>query len=193
MPYLYCFRDVRIGPLINIKPQWIHSSPQAPHVCVSGSGQHWFRQWLVACSAPSHYLNQCWVIVNWTTRKKNTQNSKLFIHKNIVCEMAAILSRGRWIIKRKVEIGFMVLQITYVTEGLMMELSMIGFNLLGVIPVPDLGMVTGPSKLRGYHVCVMPWKCFPHCWSIVMVIHRSPGDSEFGAFYAFSFSAWTIP
>ena len=24
---------------------------------------HWFRQWLVAWSAPSHYLNQCWTIV----------------------------------------------------------------------------------------------------------------------------------
>ena len=27
---------------------------------------HWFRQWLVAWSAPSHYLNRCWHIVNWT-------------------------------------------------------------------------------------------------------------------------------
>ena len=24
-----------------------------------------FKQWLVACSAPSHYRNQCWFIVNW--------------------------------------------------------------------------------------------------------------------------------
>ena len=24
--------------------------------------QHWFRQWLVAWSAPSHYLNQCWLV-----------------------------------------------------------------------------------------------------------------------------------
>ena len=23
---------------------------------------HWFREWLVACSAPSHCLNQCWFI-----------------------------------------------------------------------------------------------------------------------------------
>ena len=27
---------------------------------------NWFRQWLVAWTAPSHYLNQCWNIVNWT-------------------------------------------------------------------------------------------------------------------------------
>ena len=56
-------------------------SPLLPHVYVSESGQHWFRQWLVAYSAPSHYLNQCW-------------NTKLFIDENasenIVYEMAAI-------------------------------------------------------------------------------------------------------
>ena len=38
--------------------------PLVWHICVSESGQHWFRKWLVAYSAPSHYLNQCWVIVN---------------------------------------------------------------------------------------------------------------------------------
>ena len=57
-----------------------------------------------AYSAPSHYLNQRWVIDNWNL--KNTfqwnfyQNAKIFIHENafenVVCEMAAILSKGRW-------------------------------------------------------------------------------------------------
>ena len=69
------------------------------------SGQHWFRYWLVTYPAPSHYLNQCWVFVNWTLRNKLQwnfhQNTKLFIHENasenIVCEMVAILSRGRWV------------------------------------------------------------------------------------------------
>ena len=59
----------------------------------------------VAYSAPSHYLHQCWNIVNWTIRNKIlwnfNQNTKLFIHENafenIVCQMAAILSRGRWV------------------------------------------------------------------------------------------------
>ena len=54
---------------------------------------------------PSHYLNQCWVIVNWTLRNKlqwnSDQNTKLFINEdaseNTVCEKAAILSRGRWV------------------------------------------------------------------------------------------------
>ena len=30
----------------------------------------WFRKWLVAWSAPSHYLNHCWIMVNWTLRNK---------------------------------------------------------------------------------------------------------------------------
>ena len=77
--------------------------PLVQHICVSQSGQHCFRLWLVAYSAPSHCLNQCSIIVNWTPRNKIkwniNQNTKIFIHENasetIVCEMAAILSRGR--------------------------------------------------------------------------------------------------
>ena len=60
--------------------------PLVPHICVSEWVQHWFRKWLVAFSAPSHYLNQCWVIVNWNLRNKLqlnfNQNTKLFIQEN---------------------------------------------------------------------------------------------------------------
>ena len=78
------------------------SPPGAAYLRVRESGQHWFSYWLVAYSAPRHYLNQCWANVNWTHRNKLqwnfTQNTKLSIHENasenIVCEMAAILSRG---------------------------------------------------------------------------------------------------
>ena len=57
---------------------------------------------------PVHYLNQCWNIVNWSLGKKLRwnfyQNTKLFIHENtfenIVCEMAAILFRRRWVNKQ---------------------------------------------------------------------------------------------
>ena len=38
-------------------------------------GYLWFRQWLVACSAPSHNLNQYSLIVNWTLRNKLQWNS----------------------------------------------------------------------------------------------------------------------
>ena len=33
--------------------------PLVTHIYVGELGQHWFRQQMVACSAPSHYLNQC--------------------------------------------------------------------------------------------------------------------------------------
>ena len=52
-----------------------------------------------------HYLNQCGIIVNWTLGDKRqwnfNPNTKFFIQEkafeNIVCEMVAILSRGRWV------------------------------------------------------------------------------------------------
>ena len=62
---------------------------------------HWFRLWLVAWLAPSHYLNQCWNIVNLNLRNKFRwnlkRNSCIFVKENafenVVYEMAFILSR----------------------------------------------------------------------------------------------------
>ena len=50
----------------------------------------------------SHYLNQCWVIINWTLRNKlqrNCNQSAKFPNRenaseNVLCAMASILSRG---------------------------------------------------------------------------------------------------
>ena len=52
------------------------------------------------CSTLSHYMNQCWLVVNWTLWNQflwnSYQNTKLFIHENTfhnaVCEIVAILS-----------------------------------------------------------------------------------------------------
>ena len=72
------------------------------------------RQWIgwallqimaVAYLVPNHYLNQCWFIVNWTLRNKFqwnfSQKSNYFIQENafenVICEMATILSRGKWV------------------------------------------------------------------------------------------------
>ena len=61
---------------------------------------------IMACRSPiQNYLNQCWVIVNWTFSNKLqwnfNQTSKHFIHENaseyIVCKVAAISSRWRWV------------------------------------------------------------------------------------------------
>ena len=68
--------------------------------CVSELSQYWFRWWLLAWSAPSHYLNQWWNIVNQTLGKKLQwnlkQNSFVFIQENalenVVWKMVAILS-----------------------------------------------------------------------------------------------------
>ena len=69
------------------------------HICQL-TDHHWFRWWLVAWLAPSHYLNQCWNIVNWTFRNKLQWNLNwnlcIFIQENpfenVVWKMAAILS-----------------------------------------------------------------------------------------------------
>ena len=69
-----------------------------PHICVSESGQHWLRWWVVAYSAPSHYLNQCWVIVNWTLSRKLqwnlNKNTKLFIGGNAFVKLWPFCPEG---------------------------------------------------------------------------------------------------
>ena len=64
--------------------------------------QHWFRcKWLLASLMPSFYLIQCWLIVNWTLRKKPqlnlNQNTNIFIQEkaleNVNYKMAAIWFR----------------------------------------------------------------------------------------------------
>ena len=71
------------------------------HICVSKVDHHWFRWWLGAWSAPSHYLHQGWDIVSWTLRNKLqwnfNSNSYILIEENafenIAWKMVAILSR----------------------------------------------------------------------------------------------------
>ena len=67
--------------------------------------QEWRCSWSsvdsgCTCLAPSHYLLQCWVIVNWTPRNKFqrnlSKNKIVFIKKNAFendgCKMVTILS-----------------------------------------------------------------------------------------------------
>ena len=69
------------------------------HICIDkltiiGSDNGLSPTW----TAPSHYLNQCWNIVNWTLGNKIqlnfNWNSNIFIqenaYENVVCEMASI-------------------------------------------------------------------------------------------------------
>ena len=44
-------------------------APSAAYMCVGELDHHWFRKWLVAWTAPSHYPKQCWHIAitpQWT-------------------------------------------------------------------------------------------------------------------------------
>ena len=97
-----------------------------PHICVSELGENWFWEWLVALSAPSHYLNQCWLIINCTLRNKLhwnfNQNTKFSIHENaskyIVCKVAAILSGGD---------GFMVIHaVKWAGQAVVVSCSHVG-------------------------------------------------------------------
>ena len=90
-------------PDISVLTHW----GQVTHICISKLHHHWLKQWLVTWSAPSHYLNQCWNIFNWTLRNKFrwnlNQNSYIFIQENafenVVWEMAAIFSQPQYVNK----------------------------------------------------------------------------------------------
>ena len=48
---------------------------RVPCICAIELGHPWFRIGLAACLAPSHYLDQFWIIVNWTHGNKLKWNS----------------------------------------------------------------------------------------------------------------------
>ena len=85
---------------ISFKPQCVNSLRPLDPYRHWQSNHHWFRQWIVTRSVSSHYLNQCWNIVNWTLRNKRHRNfnwkSYIFIEantfENVVCKIVAILS-----------------------------------------------------------------------------------------------------
>ena len=70
------------------------------HWLIKFLGTTLFRQWLVTWPVPSHYLNKCWNIINWTLRNKLqwnlNQKSYIFTQENalgnVIWKMAAILS-----------------------------------------------------------------------------------------------------
>ena len=81
-------------------PNWDNSAPLVSHICVNELC-HQFQVMACCCLVPSHYLNQCCLIVNWTIGSKiqwnSNKNTWLFFHENVVCEMATILSNRRWV------------------------------------------------------------------------------------------------
>ena len=105
---LFCLSSSKFNFQIDI--QMYTQFQELIHLLLVAQIYQWIGQPLVQIMASclfgaSHYLNQCWFIVKWTLRNKlqwnYNQNTKLFINKSasedFVCEMAAILSRGRWV------------------------------------------------------------------------------------------------
>ena len=75
------------------------------HICVSKlaiiNSDNWLATGWITWLATSHYLNQCYDIVNWTNKLQwnLNRNSNIFIKENafenVVCEMASFLSRSQ--------------------------------------------------------------------------------------------------
>ena len=113
--------------------------PLVPHRCIRELTHLWW--WLVAWSTPSHYLNQCWHIVNWTLRNKlqwnSNQNTKLFIHENafqnVIWEMAAILFRRRWVNAQGQDISWLHLTCTALSSVRQDFNHFIHFSIQGIV------------------------------------------------------------
>ena len=70
------------------------------HVCVSKSNLYWFRLWSVVCSAPTHYLNQCFSLIdsleqNFMVIYIEMQQFEQQVNEfeNVVCKTDAIMSQ----------------------------------------------------------------------------------------------------
>ena len=125
---------------------------------------------------PSHYLKQCWNIVNWKFRNKFQWNLKQhsFIciqengFENIVCELAAIWSRPQCV----KNVSTMIYD-GLAPHGIIMQ---IGHHYVTISSTPDTSVSTVCST-----VCssVDQWK-YQNSASLDFVrgIHRSPVDSS---------------
>ena len=102
--WLTCTEWLQYGAVILRQLSLTHWG-RVTHICVSKLVHLWFRLWIVAYSAPSHYLNQWWQIIILTLgtiiKLLIIQNSNVFIKENtfenIFCEMASILSWPQYV------------------------------------------------------------------------------------------------
>ena len=60
------------------------------------TNHHWFRWKLVAWTVPSHYLNQCWYIVNSKLILSEITTFSFNAFENSLCKMSAVLSRPQY-------------------------------------------------------------------------------------------------
>ena len=72
---------------------WTQRGTHEQPLCVSALSAL-VQVMLVACSAPSHYLNQCWLFINWTVRNK-LQWIRIKIQKSLFTKMHLNMSSGK--------------------------------------------------------------------------------------------------
>ena len=101
----------------------LNTCPPSTAYMLGKSRHHW------CLIGTSHYLNQYWVIFNWTLRNKLqgnfNHNTKLFIHnnahENVVCEMRSILPKDIWVkgflLLLSVELTFKVSGLNYLVSA----------------------------------------------------------------------------
>ena len=91
-------------PTPYIQPQlghcWTHYSPVTPQIDIY-LGQLWLRLWLVA---PSHYLNQYWLVTKWITWHSPYNGSTISAYERIpchacgdeTCKITSTSPKGQW-------------------------------------------------------------------------------------------------
>ena len=112
--------------------------------------------------APSHYLTQCWIIINWILKNKFhwhlNQNIALCIHQNasdnIVCEMAATLSRGRWV---NVEQTSVTATTHIPVDSVAPNYNLIRIDVAWPVTVPILQWNRGMEIIRFYDIVLCFW------------------------------------
>ena len=100
---------------------WMGTS-SVTHMCLTEPVHRCFRLWLVASSAPSHYLSQCWLVVHWALQNKLQVKleSKYFVQEDVfenfvhkllpllVSSWEGILSLGRFSMSCMGDIGLRI-------------------------------------------------------------------------------------
>ena len=87
-----------IHAIQNVSSSWnVHVNSLRPNdACMLRQcNHHWFNKWLVAWSAPSHHLNQCWKIVIWT-QITNFNEILIEILTFSLKKMRLDMSSGKW-------------------------------------------------------------------------------------------------
>ena len=134
--------------------------------------------------APSHYLNQCWDIVNWTIRNKLQWN--FYWNSNI--EKMHLKMSAKWRLfclglNVLIEVPTLVRRHLHTIDSWYIEISRVHYIKMGLC----IGGYQGLSLwwkflywqdiMLVFHDDVIKWKHFPRYWPFVRGIHQSPVNS----------------